>query len=60
MTSTECSARYYEWLQKGKDKLPHFTKHKGGNIMLLAGLYDSVILEGNQASLPSFSSIDPE
>jgi putative SOS response-associated peptidase YedK len=42
--------RYFEWLTKGKDKLPHFTRHKGGDrLMLLAGLYDSVILEGNMA-----------
>ena len=37
---------YYEWLAKGKDKLPHFTKHENGNLMLLAGLYDCVTLEG--------------
>jgi putative SOS response-associated peptidase YedK len=39
--------RYYEWLSKGKDKLPHFTKHKDGRLMLMAGLYDCVILEGS-------------
>jgi putative SOS response-associated peptidase YedK len=39
--------RYYEWLSKGKDKLPHFTKHKGGRLMLMAGLYDCVTLEGS-------------
>ena len=38
--------RYYEWLTKGKDKLPHFTKHKDGRLMLMAGLYDCVTLEG--------------
>ncbi|TFK37667.1 DUF159-domain-containing protein [Crucibulum laeve] len=37
---------YYEWLTKGKDKIPHFTKRKDGKVMLLAGLYDSVVLEG--------------
>ena len=37
---------YYEWLTKGKDKSPHFTKQKGGRLMLMAGLYDLVILEG--------------
>jgi putative SOS response-associated peptidase YedK len=37
---------YYEWLTKGKDKLPHFTKHENGNLMFLAGLYDCVTLEG--------------
>ncbi|KAH9477014.1 Abasic site processing protein [Psilocybe cubensis] len=38
--------RYYEWLTKGKDKLPHFTKRKDGKLLLMAGLYDSVVLEG--------------
>jgi putative SOS response-associated peptidase YedK len=39
--------RYYEWLKKGKEKLPFLTRTKGGErLMLLAGLYDSVILEG--------------
>lgn len=37
---------YYEWLKKGKDRLPHFTKHKDGQLMLLAGMYDCVTLEG--------------
>ncbi|KAF8990255.1 hypothetical protein BDQ17DRAFT_1372147 [Cyathus striatus] len=37
---------YYEWLSKGRDKLPHFTKRKDGHLMILAGLYDSVVLEG--------------
>ncbi|KAF8901047.1 hypothetical protein CPB84DRAFT_1778339 [Gymnopilus junonius] len=37
---------YYEWLTKGKDKLPHFTKRKDGKLLLMAGLYDSVVLEG--------------
>ena len=37
---------YYEWLKKGKDKVPHFTKRGNGKIMLLAGLWDSVQYEG--------------
>ncbi|KAG6813542.1 hypothetical protein H0H92_009934 [Tricholoma furcatifolium] len=37
---------YYEWLTKGKEKLPHFTKHRSGAVMLMAALYDSVVLEG--------------
>lgn len=37
---------YFEWLTKGKDKLPHFTKRKDGKLLLMAGLYDSVVLEG--------------
>ncbi|KAG2121299.1 hypothetical protein DEU56DRAFT_834321 [Suillus clintonianus] len=33
------SQGYYEWQIKGKDKLPHFTKHADGKAMLMAGLY---------------------
>jgi len=37
---------YYEWLTKGKEKLPHFTKREDGLLLLMAGLYDSVELDG--------------
>ena len=40
------TGRYYEWLTKGKGKLPHFTKRKDGKLLLMAGLYDSVVLDG--------------
>lgn len=40
------TGRYYEWLNRGKGKLPHFTKRKDGKLLLMAGLYDSVVLEG--------------
>ena len=33
-------SRYYEWQTKGKDKLPHFTRHSGDRLMLMAGLYE--------------------
>jgi hypothetical protein len=44
--STDVVMGYYEWLKKGKDKIPHFTKRGDGKIMLLAGLWDSVQYEG--------------
>ncbi|KAJ3518669.1 hypothetical protein NMY22_g13558 [Coprinellus aureogranulatus] len=37
---------YYEWLTKGKDKLPHFLKRKDGNLLLMAGLYDCATIDG--------------
>lgn len=40
------ATRYYEWLKKGKERLPHFTKRKDGQLLLLAGLYDRAHLEG--------------
>jgi len=30
---------YYEWEKKGKDKIKHFIKDQGGNILFMAGLY---------------------
>ncbi|KAG7087468.1 hypothetical protein E1B28_013433 [Marasmius oreades] len=48
---------YYEWLTKGKEKLPHFTKHKDGRLMLLAGLYDCVLLEGETQPLWTFTIV---
>ncbi|PBK71871.1 DUF159-domain-containing protein [Armillaria solidipes] len=49
---------YYEWLTKGKEKLPHFTRHKGGKrLMLMAGLYDSVVLEGSDTPLWTFTIV---
>lgn len=38
---------YYEWLKKaGADRIPHFTKYKDGRVMMFAGLWDVVTLEG--------------
>lgn len=34
---------FYEWQNKGKDKIPFFTKMKpDGRIMMFAGLWDEV------------------
>ncbi|KAI0087593.1 hypothetical protein BDY19DRAFT_1011352 [Irpex rosettiformis] len=48
---------YYEWLKKGKERLPHFTKRGDGNLMLLAGLYDCVTLEGQTEPLWTFTIV---
>jgi putative SOS response-associated peptidase YedK len=37
---------FYEWLKKGNQKVPHFTKRKDGQLMCLAGLWDCVQFEG--------------
>lgn len=37
---------FYEWLKKGKDKMPHYTKRKDGKLMCFAGLWDCVQYEG--------------
>ncbi|KAJ7216197.1 hypothetical protein B0H12DRAFT_343705 [Mycena haematopus] len=48
---------YYEWLTKGKNKLPHFVKPKDGRLMLMAGLYDSVVLHGETKTLWTFTIV---
>ena len=40
------NTRYYEWLKKGTQRVPHFTRHGDRRLMLFAGLYDSVTLDG--------------
>lgn len=41
------SYRYYEWITKGKDKLPHFIRQRDSKRPLwLGGLWDCVVLEG--------------
>jgi putative SOS response-associated peptidase YedK len=40
---------YYEWLKKGpggKDRIPHYTRRKDGDLMYFAGLWDCVTYEG--------------
>lgn len=37
---------FYEWLKKGKEKIPHFIRRKDGNLMCFAGLWDCVQYEG--------------
>ena len=44
---------FYEWLKKsgGKEKIPHFTKRRDGQLMCFAGLWDCVQFEGGLVSL---------
>jgi putative SOS response-associated peptidase YedK len=40
---------YYEWLKRGpggKDKIPHYTRRKDGDLMYFAGLWDCVKYQG--------------
>ena len=39
---------FYEWLKKngGKEKIPHYTKRKDGQLLCFAGLWDCVQYEG--------------
>ncbi|RPB02415.1 DUF159-domain-containing protein [Choiromyces venosus 120613-1] len=51
---------FYEWLHKGKDKIPHFVKRKDGEMMLFAGLWDCVRYEGTRESLYTYTIITTE
>lgn len=44
---------FYEWLKRngGKEKIPHFTKRKDGQLMCFAGLWDCVQYEGEARRL---------
>lgn len=48
---------YYEWLKKGSQRIPHFTRHKDQRLMLFAGLYDTVTLEGQSEPLWTFTIV---
>ncbi|KAF2193723.1 DUF159-domain-containing protein [Zopfia rhizophila CBS 207.26] len=50
---------FYEWLKKnnGKEKLPHFTKRKDGQLMCFAGLWDCVKFEDSDEKLYTYTII---
>ncbi|KAH7348006.1 hypothetical protein BKA66DRAFT_432732 [Pyrenochaeta sp. MPI-SDFR-AT-0127] len=50
---------FYEWLKKnnGKEKLPHFTKRKDGQLMCFAGLWDCVQFEDSSEKLFTYAII---
>jgi hypothetical protein len=48
--------RFYEWLEKGKTKVPHFTKMGGEREpMVMAGLWDSVTFVALPVLSPGFA-----
>ncbi|EEP80325.1 conserved hypothetical protein [Uncinocarpus reesii 1704] len=48
---------FYEWLKKGKEKMPHFIRRKDGNLMCFAGLWDCVKYEGSDEKLYTYTVI---
>ncbi|KAM0753918.1 DUF159-domain-containing protein [Meredithblackwellia eburnea MCA 4105] len=48
---------FYEWLAKGKEKIPHFTKLKDDKLMVMAGLWDNVVYQGSTEVLKTFTII---
>lgn len=52
-----CCSGFYEWLSKGKEKLPYFTKLQAGGIMMIAGLWDEVDYMKSEPSKKTFAII---
>ncbi|KAF7892314.1 uncharacterized protein EAF01_010394 [Botrytis porri] len=48
---------FYEWLKKGKEKIPHYIKRKDGQLMCMAGLWDVVQYEGSDDKLYTYTII---
>ncbi|SCV74732.1 BQ2448_7761 [Microbotryum intermedium] len=48
---------FYEWLTKGKDKLPNFIKPADGRLLCMAGLYDHATFGGNFDPVTTFTII---
>lgn len=50
---------FYEWLKKnnGKERIPHYTSRKDGQLMCLAGLWDCVQYEGELICVVRFFAI---
>lgn len=51
---------FYEWLKKGKEKIPHFTKRKDGQLMCFAGLWDCCDYGGKEEKIYSYTIITTE
>ncbi|TVY82693.1 putative peptidase [Lachnellula suecica] len=48
---------FYEWLKKGKEKVPHYVKRKDGQLMCFAGLWDCVQYEGSEEKTWTYTII---
>jgi putative SOS response-associated peptidase YedK len=48
---------FYEWLKKGKEKIPHYVKRKDGQLMCFAGLWDCVQYEGSDEKIYTYTVI---
>ncbi|TGO51352.1 hypothetical protein BOTNAR_0359g00020 [Botryotinia narcissicola] len=48
---------FYEWLKKGKEKVPHYIKRKDGQLLCMAGLWDVVQYEGSNEKLYTYTII---
>lgn len=46
---------FYEWQHKGTQKLPYFVKRRDGQLLLLAGLWDSVRYDDSPGADPLYT-----
>lgn len=51
---------FYEWLKKGKEKIPHYTKRKDEQLMCFAGLWDCCDYGGKEEKVYSYTIITTE
>ncbi|KAL7270091.1 hypothetical protein RUND412_007205 [Rhizina undulata] len=48
---------FFEWLKKGKEKIPYFIKRKDGQLLCMAGLWDCVQFKGSEENLYTYTVI---
>ncbi|QSZ33289.1 hypothetical protein DSL72_002877 [Monilinia vaccinii-corymbosi] len=48
---------FYEWLKKGREKVPHYVHRRDGRLMCMAGLWDAVQYEGADEKLYTYTII---
>ncbi|GAA5930499.1 putative peptide hydrolase [Sporobolomyces koalae] len=48
---------FYEWVTKGKEKVPHFIKRSDGKLMVFAGLWDYCNYKGNFDPVSTYTII---
>ncbi|KAK6355730.1 hypothetical protein TWF718_000121 [Orbilia javanica] len=48
---------FFEWIKKGKDRVPHFTKRSDGQLLYIAGLWDCVRYEDSTEELYTYTII---
>ncbi|KAF2403749.1 DUF159 domain protein [Trichodelitschia bisporula] len=48
---------FYEWLKKGKEKVPHYVRRKDGQLMCFAGFWDCTKFEDSEEKLYTYTVI---
>ncbi|KFY84935.1 hypothetical protein V500_08864 [Pseudogymnoascus sp. VKM F-4518 (FW-2643)] len=48
---------FYEWLHRGREKVPHYVKRRDGGMMCLAGLWDCVKYDGQGEKVYTYTIV---